>query len=75
MALLLDEQGGAAGVDEPTHDEAIRLLAQMARAGRVSAAIAYERALRPDDEEPASTEVDPLAELDELAQRRKGGVG
>ncbi len=71
MALLLDEQGGAAAGDEPNHDEAIELLAKMARAGKVGAAVALERALRPAATEPES-EVD---ELDELRERRKGHAG
>lgn len=34
--------------DAPTHDEAVRLLAESARGGKVAAQIALERALRAD---------------------------
>lgn len=44
----------------PTHDEAVRLLAESARGGKVAAQIALERALRAD------TGVQPEGELARL---------
>ena len=37
---------GATAAPEPTHDEVLRVLAAMARDGKVAAAVALERALR-----------------------------
>ncbi len=69
LEALLD--GSVAGsVEDPTHDEALVLLAGLARAGKVGAAVALERALR----DPSAPEEDPppnpLAELDSLAEGR-----
>ena len=51
----------AAPVDEePTHDEALVLLARSARAGKVQAQVALERALR------AENDVEPEGELARL---------
>lgn len=66
VEMLLDGPAGPGDVDEPSHDEAVRLLAQMARAGKVGAAVALERALRASGDQSA-IEDDPL---DELRQRR-----
>ena len=50
--------------DAPTHDEAVRLLAESARGGKVAAQIALERALR----------ADPAADPDgERARLLRGG--
>jgi hypothetical protein len=52
---LIRGVGGVAAAPEPTHDESLRVLAAMARDGKVAAAVALERALRetaddaPDD--------------------------
>ncbi len=51
-SLIWGADGAAAGSD-PTHDEAVKILATMAREGRVAAAVALERALRETaDDEP-----------------------
>jgi hypothetical protein len=46
MRALLRSAGPLDGA--PTHDEAVRLLAESARGGKVNAQIALERALRAD---------------------------
>jgi hypothetical protein len=50
----------AGGGDEPTHIEALRLLAQSARDGSVTARVALERALRASsDDQSSSADVIP----------------
>lgn len=45
---------------EPTHAEAVTILAQMAREGRVAAAVALERALREREDSPLDDELDRI---------------
>ncbi|MGZ5331861.1 MAG: hypothetical protein ACXWZW_11010 [Solirubrobacterales bacterium] len=58
------------GEEVLTHEDTLRILSEMARAGSVSAAVALERALRLGDE-PGDEGDDELdAELDRLLSRR-----
>ena len=55
VRALIRGTGAPAAGSDPTHDEAVRILAQMAHEGRVAAAVALERALRETaDDAPAA---------------------
>jgi hypothetical protein len=54
----------------PSHEESVRILAQMAQEGRVGAAIALEKALRSMDGD-GSEEEKPRDWFDELSTRRQ----
>src|SRR5215211_6216134 len=57
---LIRGASGATSGSEPTHGEVLRVLAAMARDGKVAAAVALERALRDRDDSPLDDELDRI---------------
>src|SRR5829696_7792901 len=57
---LIRGASGATSGSEPTHGEVLRVLAAMARDGKVAAAVALERAPRDRDDSPLDDELDRI---------------
>ncbi len=60
IRALIRDAGDSAADPNPTHSEVLRVLAAMAREGRVAAAVALERALRDREDSPDDDELERI---------------